>query len=124
MPTSNPYRLAAEHAVTPPAAQYFYYNGPEAAPVMPASMPLPTPKLGITIQEINGAITVLQVEKNSPAFKVGIKTKDIIVSVNGVAVNSLQGMHAAGKKAHEEKKPMTLDLLRSSTQLTVTVAAK
>ncbi len=124
MPTSNPYRLAAEHALTPPAAQYFYYNRPEAAPAMPASMPLPTPKLGIKIQEINGAITVLQVEKNSPAFKAGIKAKDIIVSVNGVAVNSLQGMHAAGKKAHEEKKPMTLDLLRNSTQLTVTVAAK
>ena len=51
------------------------------------------PYMGINSEEINGKVYITRVSENGPAARAGILSKDIILSVNGIKVNSIKDFY-------------------------------
>jgi len=110
---------------------------PEIAP-MPGSdwsfelLPGGRPRLGIDAEDLSGqfgayfgapdgeGVLVREVNSNSPAEKAGVKSGDVIVSLNGERVRSLGDLREklAGKR---EEKTVKLGVLRSKSEMSLTV---
>jgi predicted metalloprotease with PDZ domain len=68
----------------PDYRKYFGYAG-LSIDVEPKTVPA---YLGITVRERNDTVTVTDVDYESPAWKKGIRRRDMIVSVNGVSIRN------------------------------------
>ena len=51
------------------------------------------PYMGINSEESNGKVYITRVSENGPAARAGILSKDIILSVNGIKVNSIKDFY-------------------------------
>ena len=51
------------------------------------------PYMGINSEESNGKVYITRVSENGPAARAGILSKDIILSVNGIKVNSIKNFY-------------------------------
>jgi S1-C subfamily serine protease len=63
------------------------------------------PWLGVNSLEEDGRVKVMHVNEDSPAFKAGIEAGDIILSINGESVESLEKFYG---KLRNEKPPGTI----------------
>jgi serine protease Do len=97
-------------------------DAPTAAP--PAAPPVPSPPtqgpvLGVSLQPVTGGLKVLTVMPNSPAASAGLIPDDIIVSANGRATSSVDGLQAILRDAgHGASVPLAVK--RGDQQLTLT----
>ena len=90
------------------------------------------PVLGITAEDLSGqfgsyfgapdgeGVLVREVQKGTPAEKAGLKAGDVITKMNGKPVKSVRDLRE-GLQSGEEKKTVTLGLLRRGTSMTLTV---
>lgn len=110
---------------------------PEIAP-MPGSdwnfelLPGGRPRLGIDAEDLTGqfgtyfgapdgeGVLVREVISNSPAEKAGVKSGDVIVSLNGERVRSLGDLHEKLAEKREEK-TVKLGVLRNKSEMSLTV---
>ncbi len=86
--------------------------------------------LGVLVQEIDKkmkkklgidhGVLVIKVFKKSPAKKSGIKTGDIILSINNVKIKDLQGMRQVISKLKPEEKA-SVEILRNRKRILITV---
>jgi S1-C subfamily serine protease len=65
-----------------------------------------------------GGVLILEVARNSPAARAGLRRGDIILGVDGHPVRSLAELRDT---APGEGKPLALNLLRGTTELLVVV---
>jgi len=86
--------------------------------------------LGVLVQEIDEkmkrklnidhGVLVIKVFKKSPAKKSGIKTGDIILSINGIRIRDLQDMRQVISRLKPEEKT-SVEILRNRKRLIITV---
>ncbi|MCF8031670.1 MAG: ChaN family lipoprotein [Desulfarculaceae bacterium] len=84
-----------------PRAARFMVSAPGAPPadLLAVSTPGPRrpPRLGVFLKVKPGGLEVVRIFPNSPAAKAGLKTGDLLLSVDGKALTSPKGIHDAIK---------------------------
>lgn len=97
----------------------------EDAQPAPKPTPKPAPKaekqpgfLGVALNEANGKVTIDEVSAGSPADKSALKKGDVILSINGAAISSIDGLAKVmtGKYAGDE---LTIVISRDGWKRTV-----
>jgi len=90
------------------------------------------PRLGIDAEDLNGqfgayfgapdgeGVLVREVNSGSPAEKAGVKSGDVITSLNGERVRSLGDLREKLAGKHEEK-TVKLGILRNKSEVSITV---
>ena len=77
--------------------------------------------LGLMLQEETGGLYVLAVSERSPAGAAGIRPGDLLTSLNGTPLNTLDDMDAL-LVADSPAQQLSFVLLRSSDTLTIRLA--
>lgn len=81
----------------------------------------PKPRLGLMVEEMdNEGVRVMSVREDTPADKAGFRKDDVIISVDGDAVRSVEDLqrHVEGLKAGSR---MTIGLMRDGDRMTMNV---
>ncbi|MGE3855652.1 MAG: PDZ domain-containing protein [Dehalococcoidia bacterium] len=100
-------------------------RGGPPAPAAPSGTPgtpgAPTqgPVLGVSLQPAPGGLKVLAVTPNSPAAGAGLQPDDVIVTANGRATGSVEGLQAILRDAGPGSS-VSLAVKRGDQQLTLT----
>jgi serine protease Do len=79
------------------------------------------PWLGVNSREEDGRVKVVQVNEDSPAAQAGIEAGDIILSVHGQPVTSLENFYTTLWNGGPAGTPVTLTVLHGVTPKEVTV---
>lgn len=77
--------------------------------------------LGLMLQEETGGLYVLAVSERSPASTAGIRPGDLLTSLNGTPLNTLDDMDAL-LESDSPAQQLSFVLLRSSDTLTIRLA--
>lgn len=79
------------------------------------------PRLGLTLETNNSAITVVAVEAGSRADTAGLKPGDVIATAQGATVKALSDLHSATMRATEEGGTLRLEILRDGRSETLLI---
>ena len=79
------------------------------------------PYLGITSRQASGSVYVSRVREGGPAFKAGIQPEDIIKSVNGISISTLQNFYQEIWKSGNAGVAIKLGIDRNNQLLELTV---
>jgi serine protease Do len=127
--------------ITPGAPGSFSFSMPEIPMVPPmewngALMPGGQPRLGIDAEDLNGqlgtffgapdgeGILVREVNPGSAAEKAGLKSGDVITSINGERVRTVGDLReklAAKREAKDKEQTVKLGVLRNRSEVSLTV---
>jgi serine protease Do len=96
-------------------------NAPDAPPPPAATPAAPTtgPVLGVSLQPVAGGLRVLSVTPNSPAAGAGLQPDDILVTANGRAASSVEGLQTILRDAGAGAS-VTLAVKRGDQQVALT----
>lgn len=94
-------------------------DAPQATPSPPPAEPTQGPVLGVSLQPAPGGLKVLTVMPSSPAASAGVVPDDVIVSANGRATSSVEGLQAILRDAGHGTS-VALAVKRGDQQLTLT----
>jgi S1-C subfamily serine protease len=72
------------------------------------------PWIGLSTQEVDGRLFVLRVQEEGPAERAGLKTGDIILSIQGESVNSLEAFYKKLWGLGRAGAPVPLKVLQGS----------
>lgn len=79
--------------------------------------------LGLNCVELDGAVRVVRVTRDSPAEEAGLLPGDKILRIDGTPVNDLDGFYAALWRGTPPEREVTLVVVRGEAQQTVKVNA-
>ena len=79
--------------------------------------PVPAPTYGFRMAELGGQVTVMDVERDSPAARAGLADGDVVRSINGHAVTRLADVDQAPRS----KRGVTLTATRDGRESTITL---
>jgi len=75
------------------------------------------PYMGINSEESNGRVNITRVSENGPAAKAGIMSKDIILSVNGIKINSIKEFYLTAWSFGGPGTPLKLEVERDQKKI-------
>lgn len=79
--------------------------------------------LGLNCQEAEGAVRVIRVSKESPAEEAGLEPGDLILKIDGVAVQSLEHLYKTLWSNETPERDVTIEISRGTDFRTVNVRA-
>ncbi|HEX6706741.1 MAG TPA: S1C family serine protease [Albitalea sp.] len=79
--------------------------------------------LGLNCVELDGAVRVVRITRDSPAEAAGLRPGDTIVRIDGTAVKSLEAFYKALWRGTPAEREITLEIERSAAAQTVKVQA-
>ena len=96
-------------------------GAPDAPPAPPGqgAPPAQGPVLGVSLQPVPGGLRVLSVTPNSPAAGAGVQPDDVIVTANGRAASSVEGLQTILRDAGPGSS-VSLAVKRGDQQLALT----